>query len=98
MRCRYMGTPEIPERFARAMIETHGASGQVWLEKLSARIADHERRWAIKVASPSTSLLYNHDAPAMRSDGAQVILKMGAPHPELSSEIAALRLYNGNGC
>jgi streptomycin 6-kinase len=33
----------------------------------------------------------------VRGDGSQVILKLGMPHPELSSEIAALRLYDGHG-
>ncbi|HEY7094557.1 MAG TPA: aminoglycoside phosphotransferase family protein [Ktedonobacterales bacterium] len=75
----------------------HGDAGQAWLDVLSARIADYEQRWAIKVASPFANLSYNYVAPALRSDGAQLILKLGMPHPELSSEIAALRLYDGNG-
>jgi streptomycin 6-kinase len=33
----------------------------------------------------------------VRSDGAQFILKLGMPHPELSSETAALRLWDGHG-
>ena len=92
-----MDTARIPERFARTMIELHGGAGQAWLDKLPARIAGYERRWAIQVASPFANLSYNYVAPAVRSDGAQVILKLGMPHPELSSEIAALRLYDGRG-
>src|SRR6185312_13816429 len=54
-------------------------------------------RWAIQVAPPFANLSYNYVAPAVRSDGAQLILKLGMPHPELSSEIAALGLYDGSG-
>jgi streptomycin 6-kinase len=88
---------EIPERFTRTMIEMHGAAGQAWLNELPARVADYERRWAIQVAPPFANLSYNYVAPAVRSDGAQLILKLGMPHPELSSEMAALRLYGGRG-
>src|SRR5262245_53753974 len=92
-----MEITEIPERFTRTMIEMHGAAGQAWLNELPARVADYERRWAIQVAPPFANLSYNYVAPAVRSDGAQLILKLGMPHPELSSEIAALRLYGGRG-
>jgi streptomycin 6-kinase len=91
-------TTDIPERFARTMIEMHGAAGQAWLDELPARIADYERRWTIQVAAPFANLSYNYVAPAVRADGSQVIVKLGMPHPELTSEIAALRLYDGDGC
>src|SRR5689334_4117228 len=97
MRYRHMGATEIPERFVRTMIEMHGGAGQVWLDELPVRIAEYERHWAIQVGPPFANLSYNYVAPATRADGAQVILKLGMPHPELSSEIAALRLYDGNG-
>ncbi len=64
---------------------------------MPTRIAEYERRWAIQVAPPFANLSYNYVAPAVRSDGAQLILKLGMPHPELSSEIAALRHYDGHG-
>jgi streptomycin 6-kinase len=92
-----MDTTEIPKRFARTMIELHGAAGQAWLDELPIMIAEYERRWAIQVEPPFANLSYNYVAPAVRADGSQVIVKLGRPHPELSSEIAALRLYGGNG-
>jgi streptomycin 6-kinase len=91
-------TSEIPARFARTMLEMHGAAGQAWLDELAASIADYERRWAIRVAAPFANLSYNYVAPAVRADGSHVILKLGMPHPELTSEIAALRLWDGHGC
>jgi len=50
------------------------------------------------VAPPFLNMSYNYVAPAVRADGSQAILKLGVPHPELSSEIAALRHYDGHGC
>lgn len=79
------------------MIEMHGDAGQAWLDELPTRVAGYEHRWAIQVAPPFANLSYNYVAPAVRSDGAQLILKLGMPHPELSSEIAALRHYDGHG-
>jgi streptomycin 6-kinase len=93
-----MERASVPERFARTMIELHGDAGQVWLDNLPARIADYERRWAMQVAAPFANLSYNYVALALRADGSEVILKLGMPHPELTSEIAALRLYDGHGC
>jgi streptomycin 6-kinase len=93
-----MKTTNIPERFARSMIELHGDVGREWLDRLSGLIAAYERRWAIRVAPPFANLSYNYVAPAVRDDGSRVILKVGVPHPELASEIAALRLYDGRGC
>jgi streptomycin 6-kinase len=92
-----LATRDIPERFARKMLEMHGDAGQAWLDELPASIAEYERRWGIQVAPPFANLSYNYVAPATRFDGGQVILKLGMPHPELSSEIAALHLYDGNG-
>jgi streptomycin 6-kinase len=93
-----MGTPEIPERFVRTMIELHGDAGRAWLDGLPARIAEYESRWAIQVGPPFANLSYNYVAPAVRANGAQAILKLGMPQPELTSEIAALRLWDGHGC
>jgi streptomycin 6-kinase len=90
-------TGDIPARFVRAMFELHGDAGQVWLDELPTRIADYERRWAIHVEQPFANLSYNYVAPAVRTDGSQVILKLGVPHPELATEIAALRLCDGHG-
>jgi len=92
-----MGAAEIPDRFVRTMIEMQGDAGRAWLDELPTRIVGYERHWAIQVGLPFANLSYNYVAPAVRADGAQVILKLGMPHPELSSEIAALRLYDGHG-
>ena len=88
----------VPEAFARTIVEVFDQDGVAWLERLPATIADCERRWSLVVAPPVPNLSYNYVAPAVRSDGTDVILKLGVPNPELRTEIAALRLYGGHGC
>ena len=48
------------------------------------------------VVEPLSDLSYNFVAFAQRS-GQQVVLKIGVPHRELTSEIAALRCFDGRG-
>jgi streptomycin 6-kinase len=56
-----------------------------------------ERRWSITVEPAFASLSYNWVAAATARDGASVVLKLGVPNPELSSEIEALRAWAGHG-
>src|SRR5687767_355178 len=87
----------IPENFARTQIELNGADGVEWLNRLPDLIAECEKRWALRVEPPFVPLSYNYVAPARRTDGTDVVLKLGFPNPELITEIEALRLYNGRG-
>jgi streptomycin 6-kinase len=59
-------------------------------------VAECEQRYALTVLPPF-DLSYNYVAPAVRADGAGVVLKLGVPNPELLTEIAALRHYDGRG-
>lgn len=87
----------IPIDFARTIVELYGAAGLDWLRQLPATIADCEQRWSLTVMPPFAGLSYNYVAPAIRADGTAVVLKVGVPNPELTTEIEALRLYNGRG-
>lgn len=85
-----------PEDFRRTVSETFGVAGAAWLERLPQLIAVCERRWSL-TALPPYNLSYNYVAPVLRTDGSRVELKLGVPNPELVTEIAALRLYQGRG-
>jgi streptomycin 6-kinase len=87
----------IPYNFARTMIELYGAEGVTWLQRLPLIIDECARRWSLTVMPPFSNLSYNYVAPAQRADGLDVVLKVGFPHRELLTEIAALRCYNGRG-
>src|SRR5689334_7547015 len=88
----------IPPEFVRTTLEVHGPeAGAAWIEQLPALIDACERRWSLTVLPPFEPLSYNYVAPAIRADGTHVVFKAGVPHPELLSEIEALRLYDGHG-
>lgn len=89
----------VPAEFARCMIEVHGAlAAEAWLAELPTLIAECAARWNLTVGPPFAELSYNYVAPAVRrDDGSPVVLKLGVPGPEVQSEIAALRWYDGCG-
>src|SRR5262245_32643210 len=87
----------VPETFARTIVELYEDEGVAWLNHLPATIACCAQRWSLEIMPPFPNLSYNYVAPAVRSDGLEVVFKLGVPNPELSSEIAALRLYDGQG-
>ena len=86
----------IPPDFTAHMLEMYGDSGRDWLDRLPAILADCAARWQLTLERPFP-LSYNYVTAAARADGAPVVLKVGYPNPELLSEIAALRVYNGRG-
>ena len=83
---------------ARKVVELHGVIGVEWLDRLPGLIAECERRWSLKVMAPFPSLSYSYVAPATGADGTPVVLKAGVPHDELTTEIEALKLFEGRGC
>jgi streptomycin 6-kinase len=87
---------DLPDSFVRTISETFGAKGVAWLKRLPRLVAECEQRYALTVLPPF-DLSYNYVAPAVRADGADVVLKLGVPNPELLTEIAALRHYDGRG-
>jgi streptomycin 6-kinase len=95
----------VPERFARITADLYGPAGGAWLDRLPDLVAECARRWSLTVLPPFADLSYNYVAPAVRADGADVVLKLGFPDPELNSqlgtEIAALWWSyedHGGGC
>ena len=87
---------DLPDHFIRT-VTTAYADGASWLQQLPDLIEERARIWSLKVEPPFSNLSYNYVAPATRSDGTEVVLKLGPPNDELSSEMEALRLYDGCG-
>jgi len=86
---------------------TFREKGHAFLESLPDLIAEASARWGLTDVRPVPILSYNFVAFAKRpsttasasSASAQdeVILKIGLPNRETRSEMAALRLFNGEG-
>jgi streptomycin 6-kinase len=86
----------LPYEFISNIQNTFQEDGHIFLKALPDRVAEASARWRLTDVRPSPELSYNFVAFARRGDE-QVVLKMGVPNRELKSEMAALRLFNGEG-
>ncbi len=84
-------TTEFEERIAAVY-----DNGAEWLVRLPALVDEYSRRWSLTIL-PSFPLSYNYVTPALLPDGREVVLKLGPPNDELTSEMIALRLWDGRG-
>lgn len=84
----------LPDSFVRTVSSTF-AEGEAWLARLPALIAAAEARWGLTAQPHFPGLSYNYVAPATLPNGAEIVLKIGVPRHELTTEIEALKLYNG---
>lgn len=87
----------LSEEFLTRIRGTFGEAGEVWLSQLPTLLDQAAERWSIEIEPPFQPLSYNYVAPATGSDGEAVVLKCGVPNRELTSEIAALRCFAGQG-
>ncbi len=92
-----MPIPVDPSGCARYITDVHGAAGVAWLARLPAVLAECAARWSLTILPPFPDLSYNYVAPAVRSNGEQVVLKACVPNPELVQEAEALALFGGKG-
>ena len=74
----------------------NGEEGVAWLERLPAVLAECERRWDIRIGPPF-NLSFNYVAPAVRSDGTQVVVKVCSLTDEFPQQPETLRLVDGHG-
>ena len=87
---------KLPTEFISTVQNTFGEEGRTFLEELPKSLAAASARWGLTHVKPSSTLSFNFVAFADRGNE-QVVLKMGVPNPEMRSERAALRLFNGQG-
>src|SRR5512139_1649995 len=102
----------LPSEFIHNIEGTFGEAGKTFLANLPASIDEASRRWGLTDVQPVPTLSYNfvafanhashRDAPQSTtplrgSAQDKVVLKMGVPDRELKSEMATLRLFNGEG-
>lgn len=95
----------LPLDFIKTIQNVFGEDGRELLARLPELIAEASVRWGLRDVQPVPNLSYNFVAFAKRpsppaplplGEGG-VLLKIGVPRDELSSEMAALTLFNGEG-
>jgi streptomycin 6-kinase len=92
--------------FIKTIRNTFGENGERWLESFPELLDEAARRWDLTDIRPVPDLSYNFVAFATETPSplaplplgeGNVVLKLGVPHRELTSEIAALQHYAGRG-
>lgn len=81
-----------PPKFTNFILSAFGESGRAWLAGLPTLLEALCRHWNLTLGEPFL-LSINYAAPAVRADGSHAVLKVGHPHPELLTEIAALQAW-----
>ena len=92
----YAFTMNLPPDFIQTIHNVFKEDGKRFIENLPVLIEDVSARWGLTDVQPVPNLSYNFVAFA-KQNNAEVILKIGLPNRELTSEISALKLFNGNG-
>ncbi len=87
---------QLPETFISTIKNVYKKDGERFLAVLPVLIDEVSDRWGLTKVTPVPNLSFNFVAFANRGDD-EVILKMGVPNPELTSEMTALKLFNGDG-
>lgn len=86
----------LPPSFILTILNTFGERGRLFLKALPGLIDEAAQRWQLSDIHAVPNLSYNFVACARRLD-AEVVLKLGVPDPELTSEIRSLRRFAGRG-
>lgn len=87
----------IADGLRQTVERVHGESGRQWLSLLPALLSESCARWSLELEQPFEHLSYNLVIPGSKSDGTEIVLKLGVPCHELLTEAAALSLFGGAG-
>lgn len=87
---------QLPGSFVSTIHNTFKQDGEKFLAVLPDLMDEAFHRWGLIDIQPVPNLSYNFVAFAKRGSE-DVVLKAGVPNRELTSEIAALKWFNGNG-
>jgi streptomycin 6-kinase len=94
---RVLSMMDLSEDFTQRVLNIYGEDGHRWLQSLPTILDEISSIWDVRLKPPFQDLSMNYVAPAIRSDGSDAVLKVGVPNPELETEIAALKVFDGLG-
>ncbi|MCE9646503.1 MAG: aminoglycoside phosphotransferase family protein [Chloroflexi bacterium] len=86
----------LPDSFTATIRSVFKKDGEKFLAVLPSLMDEVSQRWGLSDIQPVPNLSFHFVAFARQNSG-EVILKMGIPSHELTSEILALKLFNGDG-
>jgi len=89
--------PEFSQRFIDFAIGGHGEKGKAWLDELPDILEMCCEKWRLSLGPLVDEIKGNFVGYAQLPDGKEVILKVGVPHPDFSTEMEALAIYQGRG-
>jgi streptomycin 6-kinase len=87
---------DLPHEFITTIQNAYGDEGSKFLTSLPKLIHEASRCWNLTELQAVPNLSYNFVAYVNYKDR-EAVLKIGVPNRELTSEMAALRLFNGRG-
>jgi len=91
-----MDTLNLPRDFIKNVHDSFDEEGLQFIVDLPKLMDEACQRWGLSDIRPVSNLSYNFVAFAKRGKE-EVMLKIGVPNPELTSEMEALKLFNGEG-
>jgi len=86
----------LSSEFIATIRSVYKEDGGKFLAVLPVLIQEASQRWGLTDIQPVSNLSFNFVAFAKRGEE-DVILKIGVPNRELTSEMAALKLFDGDG-
>ena len=94
-------TPEFPQRLPQRLIDfaigQFAEEGKAWLQRLPDLLERCRARWGLTLGPTSEEIKINYVGFAELPSGEEVVLKVGVPHRDFSTEMEALAIYAGRG-
>ncbi|MQR96192.1 aminoglycoside phosphotransferase family protein [Fictibacillus phosphorivorans] len=85
---------KLPDLFIKQIIGVHGEKASEWLSTFKDLLSYCEKNYDLHI-QPPFNLSYNFVAPATRSDGSEMVLKVVIDQKEYETELSALQLLSG---
>jgi streptomycin 6-kinase len=88
---------QIPEALRETIEQVHGDRGIEWVAGLPDLLNECRERWSLELDPTFKDLSYNVVLPGRLTNGREIVLKLGVPCRELTTECEALILFDGSG-
>lgn len=85
------------DSFIQRVNSAFGTVGAEWLKSLPSILEQISQKWDLTLLEMYADMSYSFVAKVGHKDGTQYVLKLGAPHKELFTEMEALKLFDGKG-